>query len=309
MATPAAEVAPSLASVIALKIHEFTRRPVADQARLKSQLEALVALAIQPLPAADRIVLEMPDGAAVVVLGGAQAALEVAERSQAAAGDLPLCIGVNQGPVMPASDPLRGPGLIGDGLAAGVTLANAATPGHFLASRSFHDTLEADAPGRADELQRAGVFTDPQVRTHELFTLDRHAASARRRRLIAIGTFTVIGILGAGIAARLVLRTAEPLRPAAIEFDIKPRGDIHIDGVLKGRSPPLTRIELDPGPHTIEIRNNPHPPLRLEVDLGSAEEMTIAHSFAGPKAPAKGTSKKQDGADDFLRDLRRKWGF
>ena len=182
MAPPAAEIAPALASVIVLKIHEFTRRPVADQVRLKSQLEALVALAIRPVPAAGRIVLEMADGAAVVVLGGGQAALEVAERSQAAAADLPLCIGVNHGPVMSASDPLRGPGLVGDGLAAGMTLANAATPGHFLASRSFHDTLEADASGRADELKLAGVFTDPQVRTHELFTLDRKAASARRHR-------------------------------------------------------------------------------------------------------------------------------
>jgi hypothetical protein len=69
MATPTAEILsmPARASVVVLKIQEFRRRPVADQTRLKAQLEALVALAIQPLPAADRIVLETPDGAVLVV--------------------------------------------------------------------------------------------------------------------------------------------------------------------------------------------------------------------------------------------------
>src|SRR5262249_21431247 len=179
---------PMRASVVVLKVQDFTRRTVADQSRLKTKLEALVALAIQPLPAAERIVLETPDGVALVVLGAPQVALEAADSCQAGAADLPLCIGVNHGPVMPATDALRGPGLVGDGLAAGLTLANAATPGRLLASRSFREALGADAPGRAAELSSAGVFTDPNVRTHELFTFDRQAASTRRRRLIAWGT-------------------------------------------------------------------------------------------------------------------------
>ncbi len=52
-----AMLTPGHVSVIVLKLQEFTRRPVADQTRLKAQIEALVALAIQLLPAADRIVL------------------------------------------------------------------------------------------------------------------------------------------------------------------------------------------------------------------------------------------------------------
>jgi hypothetical protein len=306
---------PALASVVVLKIQEFTRRPVVEQIRLKAQLEALVTLAIRSLPAAERIVLDAPDGVAVVVLGSPRDALELAERSQAAA-DLPLGIGVNHGPVKPATDALRGPGLVGDGLAAGMTLANVATPGHFLASRSFHEALEAFAPGRADDLSAAGVFTDSNVRTHELFALDQQAAHARRRRLIDIGILTVAAILGLGTAARFARLDSGPVpvRPAVIAFEITPRGDVVINGVPQGRSPPLTRLEVDPGPYTIEVRNSPYPPLRLEVSLGSGEEMTISHSFSSPKSAGKSTAKStakstSQSAREFIRGLRRELGF
>lgn len=301
---------PTLASAVVLKIQEFTRRPVAEQTKLKAQVEALVALAIRSLPAAERIVLDAPDGVAVVVLGSPRDALELAERSQAAAADLPLGIGVNHGPVMPATDALRGPGLVGDGLAAGMTLANVATPGRFLVSRSFYEALEAFAPGRADDLSSAGVFTDSNVRTHELFTLDQRTALARRRRLIAVGTLAVIGILGLGLAARVVRHGGVMAQPAVIEFEITPRGEVFIDGVLKGRSPPLTRLEVGPGPHTIEVRNSPYPPLRLEVNLGSAEEMIISHSFSSPKSATKSkTQSARESARELVRDVRRQLGF
>src|SRR5262245_49799494 len=278
---------PALASVIVLTIPEFTRSPVADQIRLKAQLEALLTLAIQPLSDADRIVLEAPAGAAVVILAAPQVALEVVERSQAAAADLPLRVGLNYGPVMPASDALGASGLVGDGLAAATALANAAAPGRLLVSRSFHDALEGDAPRRAGDLSSAGVFTDAKVRAHELYTLDQPAVPAERRRRLILGPASVVAIRTSGIASRLFLRTAAPPKPATVEFVITPRGEIFVDGVLRGRSPPLTRLELDPGPHTIEIRNGPHPPLRLSVALASAEDMTITHTFGGPKIPAK----------------------
>lgn len=291
-------------SVIVLKLQEFTRRPVADQTRLKAQIEALVALAIQLLPAADRIVLDAPDGVAVVVLGTPKDALDLAERAQAAAADLPVCIGVNHGPIKPAADALRGFGLVGDGLAAGMTLANVATPGRILVSRPFHEALQAYAPGRAVDLSSAGAFTDLSVRTYELFTLDRQAAPARRRRLIALGTLSVIGILGLGFAARGLRHAIIPTEPAVLEFKITPRGDVFIDGVLKGKTPPLQRLEIRPGRHSIEVRNSPYPPLTLEVNLASAEEMRITHSFTAPRSADERKSVRE-----HFRDLRRQLGF
>jgi class 3 adenylate cyclase len=303
MAAPAADSGsttpqPTLASVIVLKLREFTRQPVIEQVRLKALLETLVRVAIEPLPAAGRAVLDVPDGLALVVLGSPGQALDLALRAQAAGADLPLCIGVNHGPVKAASEALRGHGLVGDGLASGVTLANAAAPGRLVASRSFREALKDAAPARATELRRAGVYTDANVRTHELFTLDRRSVLARRWPLIVFGTLTVAAIIGAGFAARHArldvppIPEPPPVRPAVIHLAITPRGDVYIDGMLQGSSPPLTEIEVYPGPHTIEVRNAANPPLRLELRLGSGEEMTITHSFVAPKPQAASPPKK-----------------
>jgi hypothetical protein len=275
---------------------------VADQVRLKARLESLVGAAIKPLPAASRIVLDTSDGVAVVVSARPRAALAFAVRSQSAA-DIPLCIGVSHGPVKPVSDALRGSGLVGDALASGITLANAAAPGRLIASRSFREALKSDTPGRAANLTAAGEFTDANLRSHELFTFDRRAARARRWRRFAFGTLTVAAILGAGFGARYarlsyVPPPPPPVLPAAILLQIKPRGDVYIDGVWQGASPPLSRIEVDPGPHAIEVRNKPSPPLRLEVSLGAGESMTITHTFAAPppaaKAPPKSAVKRPE---------------
>lgn len=268
--------APVLASVIGLVIREFSRQPVGEQTKRKAQLEALVAMTIPSLPVADRIVLDLPEGIAVVVLSSPKDALELAERSQTAAADLPLCIGVNHGPIKLISDPGHGAQLLGDGVVAAVTLANLATRGRFLVSRAFHDALTAFAPDRAAELSSVGVFTDGNVRTHELFTLDPQAAITRRRRLIKVGTLAVFGTVGLGVAARFVVGLN---RPAIIQFEITPWGDIVMDGETKGRSPPLKRLEASPGRHTIEVHNDPYPPLRLEVNLRPAQEMSVTHSF------------------------------
>jgi len=306
---------PTLASVVVLRIAEFTRKPVAEQFRLKERLDALVTFAIRPVPAAARIVLDAPEGVAVVVLDGPGVALELAQRSQFAAEGLRLCIGVNHGPVVSALDAHRGPGLIGDGLTAGVTLSNAAKPGRFVASRSFREALKASDPRRARELGPAGTYTDAQLRAHELFALDWRPAFARRFRLIVYGTLTIAAIIGAGFAARLARLALEPppVLPAVIRLDITPRGDVLIDGVSQGASPPLREIEVHPGPHTIEVRNHPSPPLKLEVTLGSGEGMTITHSFAAPaariapKSTVRRTEKKTEKkAEKKAEESRRK---
>lgn len=294
--TDALKSVASPSSVVVLRIAEFSRKPVAEQARLKERLEALVTFAIRPLPAGARIVLDAPEGVAIVVLGGPEAALDLAKRSQFVAEDLRLCIGINHGPVMSALDALRGPGLIGDGLTAGVTLSNAAKPGRFVASRSFREALKASDADRVRELGAAGTYTDAQLRVHELFALDWRPAFARYRRLLAYGSLAVAAIVVAGFAARFARVAFEPPpppppKPALIHLEITPYGNVFIDGVLRGTSPPLAEIEIDPGPHAIEVRNPPSPPLRLEVTVGAGDEMTIRHSFVAPKLPAKAPPK------------------
>lgn len=301
------------------------RKPVAEQVRLKARLEALVGDAIRPLPARSRIVLEVPDGAAIVVVGSPKEALAVAQRSLAGAGDLALTIGVNHGPVQPFADDFRGQGLVGDGLVTAMTLSQAATPGQLVASRAFYEALEATVPERADELTRAGAFTDAGLRTHELYTLNPRAARARQRRRIAFGLSAVIAILAVGFGARALrqaivpapapapaptafvprpvpkVKPAPPPPPAVIRFAIKPSGNVYVDGVLKGTAPPLTRLEVNPGAHKIKIVNGGFAPVYLDVDLASSEVVTVKHAFVVKRQPGRFRR--------FMNDLRRQVGF
>src|SRR3970040_1485098 len=101
---PDLQIQPSIfASVAFLKIHDFGRRPVVEQARLRAQLEAVVAVVLPALAGNARIVLDAADGIALVVLDDPRAALALAERTLAAgAVGLPLAIGINHGPVQEA---------------------------------------------------------------------------------------------------------------------------------------------------------------------------------------------------------------
>jgi len=321
---------PLPASVVVLKLQDYGRRPVAEQARLKGELETLAAKALEPLGAAERIVLDAPDALAVVVLDRPQAALELAERCEAAAGELPLCVGVNHGPVRAANDPLRGLGIVGDGIATGMVLAKAATPGRLLASRPFHEALESSKSRRAADLAAAGELTDANVRRHELYTLKPKVARPSGRRALLILVLGSAAIVGLPFAARRFPRapalnapaepgTAEPTAPqatvakaepapvaeppkpapvfkpkpatpksASVRFYVRPHGYVYIDGVAKGRTPPLSRLEINPGKHAIEVRNGHYPPLKLQVNLSRAEEMTVTHTFVMPRPREEG---------------------
>jgi hypothetical protein len=282
---------PVSASIILLRSHGYARKPVAEQSRLKAQLEALVAIAVAPLPAGRWLVLDAPEGLAIVVLSGAETALDTAQRALAAAADIPLAIGVNHGPIVAEGGERGDPLLAGDGIETATVLAGFAAPGKLLASRSVRDAMAAHAPERADDLRPEGTFTDGRVRTHELFALDAHGPRRRRRRLFALGTLGFCGIIALGFAARAARERRLEGEGATIDFDIRPRGEIYIDGESKGRSPPLKSIEIAPGSHVIEVRNGQHPPLRLKVRLERGESMAIRHSF--PASEPAGRVEKQ----------------
>ncbi len=306
-----AAAAPTPVSVIALAVHGLTGRTVTEQGQLRTQIEQLLHDALQALPPARRIVLDAPQGFVVAVLDACHTALELAERVQAGAAALPLCIGVNYGPVAITEDAPRGHALFGDGITAAMTMAEAAAPGRMMASRPFHEALRAEAPDGTARLIAAGMHTDAQVRTHEIYTLDQHAERTRRRRLLMTGAAAFAGILAVGVVARMALNNGwlQPA-PAVIEFNITPRGEIYVDGVLKGTSPPLTQLEVAPGQHVIEIRNSRFPPLTVDINPVAAEKMTITHTFSAKStAPGSRDPSLRDKAREGWREFRRGIGF
>jgi len=134
------------ASVVFLRIQDFARRPASEQARLRAQLEAVVAVIAAELAAERRIVLDASDGAAVVVLRDPRGALRLAERALAASSaGLPLCAGLNHGTLQTVGRK-NNEGLTGDGIAVAASIAQFTAPGRLFASRGFRDAL-ADAAG------------------------------------------------------------------------------------------------------------------------------------------------------------------
>ncbi|RXV67246.1 serine/threonine protein kinase [Burkholderia stabilis] len=86
------------------------------------------------------------------------------------------------------------------------------------------------------------------------------------------------------IAAVNVL-PAEPRPPKTqetvqVRFNVRPWGDVYVNGARRGASPPLRSVSLTPGVYQIEIRNGSLPPMRrtLAVDFGS-KPINIDYAF------------------------------
>ena len=302
------------ASVVFLKIPQFAQNPVAEQVRLKDRLEGKVAAALDGLPEAQRIVLEAPDGAAVVVLGDPAAALRVARRSSAGGDGVPVAAGISHGPVRVAEGGVSAL-VLGDGLAVADAVAGLATQGRVAATREFRDALARTAPAQAWHLAPAGMQNDARERSHELYLADEKTAAHRRRRMVVALAAAFAGIVALGVVARMGIEDArgpaavttaaqsgkrvEPARPAppaappalaTLRLEIRPQGEVLIDGVAKGKSPPLVSLQVPPGRHRIEVRRPGASALVLQVDAGPGEELTIKHSFPAP--PPKSAWRK-----------------
>jgi hypothetical protein len=320
------------ASLVFLGIVDFARKPVAEQATLRERLDAAVARSIAALDPADRIVADAPEGLAIAVLAPPAEALLAARRVRRLArgeGAEPfaLRIGVDRGAIRLATDARGEPCLAGDGVATGEAIAGFSGPGRILVSRAFRDALAPTDPQRSARLQPAGTRTDASLRKHELYSFEgptgdgdaaAGASAAPRRRPLLLAGLAIAGLLGAGFAVRAARKSAQDAkRPAVVALAIEPAGEIVVDGVSRGRTPPLTRIEIPPGKHTIEIRHPPQQPLVLRLELDPGEELALRHSFSAPAAaaPVQRAQRPQPPKEQpskvrrMWNDFRRQAGF
>jgi hypothetical protein len=263
------------------RITEFVRRPVAEQARLRAQLEAALAVSLDEFPAESRIVLDAPDGIAVVVLDDPAGALEIAQRcSRVTAAGVPVAIAINHGAVRAAQDDDGLKGLIGDAIGTAAAIAHYAGAGRLIVSRTFRDALAAAEPHRAVCLRPAGVFTDANVRTHELLSPDPSVPGRRRKVLAAVGAIAMVVFAGAAVVFREdIRREVYAGHPGVLAFDIYPDGDVFVDGVSRGKSPPLAELRLDPGQHIVEVRKKGYPAYRYHVELRPGRVTNIELAF------------------------------
>lgn len=204
------QIQPSVfASVVFLRVHDFGRRAVVEQTRLRAQLEAVVAVVLPELKENARIMLDAADGIALVVLDDPRGALRLAERTLAAgAAGLPLSIGINHGAVK-QSGKGKNEGLLGDGIAVAAAIAELAGPQKLLLTRDFRQALEDAAPGAEAVLTTTGTHTDTSLRAHELFRPDARGAARRSARYAAATVVAVVALAGAGVAYRISIEGAD----------------------------------------------------------------------------------------------------
>src|SRR5262245_32042182 len=134
--------AANLASVVFLKIQDFARRSAQEQARLRAQLDTVIAVTAADLEPAGWVALDAADGIAIAVLDDPRGAMRLAERSlSAATAGLPLCVGVNHGAVLATTGGRGADGMTGDGISVAASVAEFASSTRVLISRSFRDAL------------------------------------------------------------------------------------------------------------------------------------------------------------------------
>jgi hypothetical protein len=120
-----------------------------------------------------------------------------------------------------------------------------------------------------------------------------------RRKALRRAALGVAAILFLGVSARLAHHAFLSLRPAVLTLAIKPRGDVFIDGVSRGRTPPLTQLEVSSGRHVISVRHPGFASFERTLDLKPGERLQVTHTFGGARPESKG---------GFWRDLRRRFG-
>ena len=64
-----------------------------------------------------------------------------------------------------------------------------------------------------------------------------------------------------------------------IQLAILPWGEVFVDGKSRGVSPPLHKLALAAGAHTIEVRNTSFPALTQRVEVRAGEPVRIRHRF------------------------------
>jgi hypothetical protein len=169
-ATPASRTL--VCSVLFLDIVGYSRLGVTEAIRLKQRFNEVLDAALQDTPAADRVVIDTGDGAAVTFLGDPERALFAALSLFDSVGEVPVRIGINLGPVYITKDINGRENVIGDGINVAQRIMSFAQPGQLLLSRAFYDVALLISADYAPMFQAIGGRTDKHERTHEVFAVN-----------------------------------------------------------------------------------------------------------------------------------------
>jgi eukaryotic-like serine/threonine-protein kinase len=70
-----------------------------------------------------------------------------------------------------------------------------------------------------------------------------------------------------------------PVTQGVVQLAISPWGQVEVDGVAAGITPPLSRLTLPAGKHQVVVRNDEFPPLSVTVTVDEDKPVTLRHRF------------------------------
>lgn len=184
-----------ICSVVFIDLVGYSKKPVAEQIRLKTSLTNNLSEAIKDIPVNDRIILDTGDGAALSFLGDPEDALfttlslrdAMVRDNQTAtqveqSGDDSVRMGINLGPVKLVKDINGHPNIIGDGINVAQRIMSFARPGQIVVSRSYYDVVSNLASEYAKLFTYEGSRTDKHVREHEIYVVGHHEGAMKKAR-------------------------------------------------------------------------------------------------------------------------------
>ncbi len=184
-----------ICSVVFIDLVGYSKKPVAEQIRLKTSLTNNLSEAIKDIPVNDRIILDTGDGAALSFLGDPEDALfttlslreAMVRENQSAtqieqSGEDAIRMGINLGPVKLVKDINGHPNIIGDGINVSQRIMSFARPGQIVVSRSYYDVVSNLASEYAKLFTYEGSRTDKHVREHEIYVVGHHEGAMKKAR-------------------------------------------------------------------------------------------------------------------------------
>ncbi|WZB62664.1 hypothetical protein WJ970_04055 [Achromobacter xylosoxidans] len=67
--------------------------------------------------------------------------------------------------------------------------------------------------------------------------------------------------------------------PVTVRLDIRPWGEVWVNGVARGISPPVKELRLIPGKYQVVLRNADLPPYRGTLEIKAGKPAVISHVF------------------------------
>ncbi len=127
----------------------------------------------------------------------------------------------------------------------------------------------AEAPPAAEVLPTAvPAAPEPPLAAAPLPDKPPPAAAAPKPRKPAAKPAAPAAVVAAPVPA-----------PGVVHIAISPWGQVEVDGAPVGITPPLARLELPPGAHTITVRNEDFPAYTQRVQVDPERPVTLKHRF------------------------------